>query len=192
MRARNPVDAILPGVPAALPSDHDDHHGGAAGRRSAGARDRRGLGTAAPARHHDRRRADLQPDADALHDAGDLSVLRPAGHPPLAQASRYARGFGSRVFSRRSRLRSQVRRNSHEYLGTIHPPAHRNHAADSGCGTGGRRGVPAACPFRRCRRWTSPPSRCRRRCRAQVRRPWHRRWPRRSSGSSDTLRRSPR
>ena len=33
----------LPGLPAALPADHDDHHGGAAGRRAAG------VGHAAPA-----------------------------------------------------------------------------------------------------------------------------------------------
>ena len=32
-----PEEAILPGVPAALPSHHDDHHGGAAGRPAAGA-----------------------------------------------------------------------------------------------------------------------------------------------------------
>ena len=69
----------LSGLPAALPADHDDHHGGAARRRAAGARHRHRLGTAPAARHHDHRRPDLQPGADALHHAGDLSVLRPPG-----------------------------------------------------------------------------------------------------------------
>ena len=32
------------------------------------------LGTAPAARHHDRRRTDREPDADAVHDAGDLSI----------------------------------------------------------------------------------------------------------------------
>ena len=36
-----------------------------------------GLRAAPAARHRDRRRADLQPDADALHDAGRLPVSRP-------------------------------------------------------------------------------------------------------------------
>ena len=80
----------LSGLPAALPADHDDHHGGAAGRRAAGARHRHGLGVAASAGHHHRRRTDLQPDADALHHAGDLSVLRPAGRAILAAAPRDA------------------------------------------------------------------------------------------------------
>jgi multidrug efflux pump len=36
-----------------------------------------GIGAAPSARHHDRRRADRQPGADAVHHAGDLPVLRP-------------------------------------------------------------------------------------------------------------------
>ena len=67
------------GVPAALPADHDDDDGGAARRRAAGARHRHRLGAAAAARHRDRRRADLQPAPHALHHAGDLPRLRPAG-----------------------------------------------------------------------------------------------------------------
>ena len=38
-----PRGGDLPGVPAALPADHDDDDGGAARRRAAGARQRRGL-----------------------------------------------------------------------------------------------------------------------------------------------------
>ena len=34
---KSPRRRHLPGLPAALPPDHDDHHGGAAGRRAAGA-----------------------------------------------------------------------------------------------------------------------------------------------------------
>ena len=67
----------LRGLPAALPADHDDDHGGVA--RRAAARDRHGRRRrAAPAaRHRDRRRPDPEPGADALHDAGDLSVHGP-------------------------------------------------------------------------------------------------------------------
>ena len=52
--------ALLGGVPLAL--------GTGIGRRAAAA-----------ARHHDRRRLDLQPVADALHDAGHLPGFRPTG-----------------------------------------------------------------------------------------------------------------
>ena len=55
-------------------------------RRAAGAGHRHRLGAAPAAGHHDRRRPDLQPGADALHHAGDLSGVRPAG-----QAVRAAR-----------------------------------------------------------------------------------------------------
>ena len=66
----------LRGVPAALPADHDDDDGGAARRPAAGDRLRHGRGAAPAARHRDRRRPDLQPDADAVHDAGRLSLSR--------------------------------------------------------------------------------------------------------------------
>ena len=45
------------------------------GGAAAGARQRRRLGAAAAAGHHDRRRLDPQPGADALHDAGYVSVI---------------------------------------------------------------------------------------------------------------------
>ncbi len=48
------------------------------GRAAAGVGNRHRIGAAASSRHHDHRRPDLQPDADPLHDAGGLSVLRPA------------------------------------------------------------------------------------------------------------------
>ncbi len=62
---------------AALPAHHDDHHGGHAGRPSLGSGDGHGFGAAASAGHHNRRRADRQPGADALHDAGHLRVHGP-------------------------------------------------------------------------------------------------------------------
>jgi hypothetical protein len=70
---------------------HDDHHGGVAGRGAAGAGHRHGVGTAAAAGHHHDRRPGDQPDADAVHHAGDLPVLRPAGAALLA-----AQGIGPR------------------------------------------------------------------------------------------------
>ena len=60
---------------AAVPADHDDDDGGAAGRIAVGAGHGNWLGVAASAGHHDRRRTAAQPVADALHDAGDLSVV---------------------------------------------------------------------------------------------------------------------
>src|SRR5262247_3886574 len=63
-------------MPAQVPADHDDHHGRDARCHSAGDGARRRLGAAPSARHRDRRRADREPDADALYDAGDLSLSR--------------------------------------------------------------------------------------------------------------------
>ncbi len=69
-----PAGVDLPGVPPALPPDHDDHPGRAARRRAAGARQRHRLGAAPAARHQHRRRADHLADPDAVHHAGRLSV----------------------------------------------------------------------------------------------------------------------
>jgi multidrug efflux pump len=88
----------LPGRPAALPADHHDHDGGDAGRRAARARPGDRGGAAAPARHRDHRRPDLQPAADALHDAGRLSRLRPPG----AAADPQAGGAGAPPRARES------------------------------------------------------------------------------------------
>ena len=65
------------GAPA-LPADHDDDHGGPARRRAADAQPRHGLGTAPAARLHHGRRSPRQPGADPVHDAGHLSLSRPA------------------------------------------------------------------------------------------------------------------
>ncbi len=72
-----PREAIYPGLPAALPPDPDDHDGGGARRPAADAGHRHRLGAAPSARHLDRRRPAGQPGADAVHDAGDLSLVRP-------------------------------------------------------------------------------------------------------------------
>ena len=66
----------LPGVPAALSADHDDHDGGAARRLAAGAGHGNWFGVAPPAGNRDRRRTAAQPAADAVHDPGDFSRLR--------------------------------------------------------------------------------------------------------------------
>src|SRR6185437_1564717 len=67
-----------PGVAAALPPDHDDDDGGAVRRVAANARRRDWIGAAPPARGDHRRRLDPEPGADPVHDAGDLSRVRPA------------------------------------------------------------------------------------------------------------------
>ena len=82
----------LPGVPAALPADHDDDHGGAARRPAAGARHGHRLRAAPPARHHDRRRPAPLAGAHALHHAGHLPRLRPAGATRSRQRRARPRG----------------------------------------------------------------------------------------------------
>ena len=72
----SPHDAIRQACSAALPADHDDDHGGAARRAAARARARHGIGAAPAARLHHGRRADREPGADAVHDAGGVSVSR--------------------------------------------------------------------------------------------------------------------
>jgi hypothetical protein len=66
------------GLPAAPAPHPDDHAGGAARRAAADARRRRGLGAAPSARPDHGRRPAGEPGADAVHDAGHLSRLRPA------------------------------------------------------------------------------------------------------------------
>ena len=102
----------------------------------------------------------VEPDADAVHDAGDLSVLRPPGAALDARQARRAEALGSRRRARR------------EHLGAVHPAPGRDDAA------GGRhRCCPgcsriSACRSRRCR--TSPfrSSWCRPTWRARARTSW--------------------
>src|SRR5207249_2664256 len=72
------------------PADHDDDHGGGAGRGAVGDRLWRGGRAAAAARHLDRRRALGQPGADPLHDAGHLPLPRPLPAVGLAPPWRRA------------------------------------------------------------------------------------------------------
>ncbi len=82
--AHRPVErgSDLPGLHPALPPDHDDDDGGAARRAAADARHRHRLGAAPAARLRHRRRAAAEPGADALHDAGRLSLSRPPEQAP--------------------------------------------------------------------------------------------------------------
>src|SRR6266849_5449133 len=63
-------------MPAEVPPDPDDDDVGAAGRAAACARHGRGLGAAPSARHHHGGRPDPLPGAHAVHDAGDLPLVR--------------------------------------------------------------------------------------------------------------------
>ena len=87
----------LSGLPAALPPHHDDHHGGAAGRafrwRSAPAPVRSCAGRLGITHH---RRTDPQPVADALHDAGHLSLVRSAGDGDSRRSTEVRRRARSR------------------------------------------------------------------------------------------------
>ena len=108
----------LSGLPAALPPDHDDHHGGDPRRAAADARHRHRLRAAPAARPRHRRRPDRQPGADAVHDAGDLSLFRPAG-----RAADRAPGPAGRL------ARAASRRNEH--FRAFHRPAGGDDAADA-------------------------------------------------------------
>ena len=85
---KNSYDSIFEACTAALPSDPDDHHGGAAGRFAAGAGHRHRIRAAPAAGNHHHRRADREPIADAIHDAGRVSVFR---QPPELALFRFAR-----------------------------------------------------------------------------------------------------
>ena len=109
------------------------------------ARPRHRLGTAPSARHHHRRRPDRQPAADALYHAGHLPVLRSLRAP----RARLGRGEGAR--------RSGGAMNLSE---PVHPPPDRDHAAHRRGRLRGHPRLHQAARSRRCRRWTSRPSRC--------------------------------
>ena len=102
-RGHQPERGDPPGLPAALPPDHDDDDVRADRRVAAGAGQRRRVRAAPPARHRHRRRADRFAVPDALHDAGDLPLSRP--HRPSAfgrRPQRSARAGGSSGLTRAS------------------------------------------------------------------------------------------
>ncbi len=111
-RTYKPQGGRVSGMPAALPADHDDHHGGAARRRSPGRRHGHGIGAEAPVGYCDRRRIDHESGADLVHDAGDLSLHGPAEFMGLQVRIRIAAGRRRR--SRRAC--SAMRRMSASFL----------------------------------------------------------------------------
>ena len=66
------------GCPAAVPPDHDDDHGGHAGRRAADAGNRYRIGNPPAARLRNGRRPVGQPGAHLVHDARRVSLSRQA------------------------------------------------------------------------------------------------------------------
>ncbi len=75
-RRQEPAGSHSSGVPAAVPADFDDHHGGPFGGAAFDAGHRHRLRTASSFGYLHRRRPDRQPVPDPVHDAGDLSGLR--------------------------------------------------------------------------------------------------------------------
>ena len=128
-------------------------------RAAADARLRRGLGAAPAARPRDLRRPDRQPAADAVHHAGDLPRVRPAGAGGCAACRSTRRPIHCR---RRRAPTPAPRAAADEPLGALHPPAGRHDAADDRRGAGRHRRPSSCCRWRRCRRSTSRPSRCQR------------------------------
>ena len=129
---KSPRRGHLPGLPAALPADHDDDHGGAASAALPLALGTGiGLGAAPAARHRDRRRPDLQPDAHALHDAGRSTS--PSTGWPGASGARRPSADSPRLAARGGRM--NISR-------AVHPPAGRDHAADGRARAGRRDRLP--------------------------------------------------
>ena len=141
-----------------------------------------GSGAAAPARHRHRRRPDRQPAADAVHDAGDLPGVRPAG-----AASRDRPRTGN------ARGRAALRRrSSHEHLRAIHQPAGRHDAAHRRAGAGRRDRLPAAAGRAAAAGGLPDDQRVGGAAGREPRDDGDRRWRRRSSGSSAASPASPR
>src|SRR5205807_7961273 len=77
-RGQEPPRRHLPSLPASIPAHHDDHDGRPPRCPALGPRDRRRLRAPPPPRHRHRRRPHREPGPHAVHDAGDLSRVRPA------------------------------------------------------------------------------------------------------------------
>ena len=167
----------LPGLPAALPPDHDDHDGGAAGRAAADDRLGRGLGAAPSARHHDGRRPDREPGADAVHHAGRLSRVRPAGAPRDARRAAASRAPRLRPPTRAARAR-------HEHLDALHRSPGRDDAAHDRLRAGRRGRLPPAAGVAAAAGRPADHLGLRVAARARAPRRWRRRSPCRSSARS--------
>ena len=173
-QGKTPAGGDLPGLPAALPADHDDHDGGAARRAAAGPRQRRGLGAAPAAGHRHRRRADREPVLTLY----TTPVIYLAFDRLARRVSPDSGGGGAR---RRMNISAPfIKRPGGDDAADDRPRPERD------------RSPSACCRSRRCPRSTSRRSRSRRRCPARARRRWRPRWPRRSSGSSGASPASPR
>src|SRR4030088_132445 len=78
-------------MPVAFSPNHDDNHGGASWRTTAGFGHRHGIGVATSARHHHRGRTHCEPDADAVHHSRGVYLHRPpatVAGKPFHQSSR--------------------------------------------------------------------------------------------------------
>ncbi len=93
------------GLSAALPADHDDHHGGAARRPAADARAWHRFGAAPAAGVHHGRWLDPEPGHDAVHDTSDLSVSGSVHRPAAARACRRGGRRASRPVDPRSLMK---------------------------------------------------------------------------------------
>src|SRR4029077_17738018 len=128
----------------ALPPHPDDHHGGDAGGAAARLRQRRRRRDAPAAWHLDRRWADREPGAHALHHPGDVPVpgsLRSLGEPLVVATAA---------------LRASGRAGAEPMTPCTHSPAARRHrtaaalalalalAAAGGCAVGPNYHRPAA------------------------------------------------
>src|SRR6202041_3842681 len=105
----------FPGMHSALSPDSDDHHGGALRRASFGPGDWNGFGIEAAAGCDDHRRADREPDVDAVYDAGGLSLsgsLAFAMGQPAYQVLRADARSESRMSGHLKRLTKSVSHNS--------------------------------------------------------------------------------
>ena len=101
-----PLRSHSPGLPPALPADPDDDRRSDARRSSARARPWHRLRDAPAARLRHGRRSRGEPDADALHHAGGLSLSRPL--PAVAQSQAPPQTGAGRLRSRAARRRNKA------------------------------------------------------------------------------------
>ena len=147
------------GLPSAAAADPDDDLRRDVRRAALDARHGCWRGAPPAARRRHRRRLGALPDPDAVHDAGDLSRLRPAGE--TARPYRI-RGPGAATAGGRA----------NEHLGPLHKAAGGDHAAHPRHRARWRARLFQASASRRCRRWICRRSMCRPPCRGRARRLW--------------------
>ena len=187
-----PARGDLPGVPAALPADHDDDDGGAARRRC---RSRSGSGTGSELR----RPLGITIVGGLLLSQMLTLYTTPVIYLYMERAAAWVRRSAAcreraaaPVGPERAARERRGRSRAGAPLGAVHPAADRDLAARGRAPARGRWRPSSQLPVAPLPRVDFPTIRCRRRCRARARRRWRPRSRRRSSAASGASPASPR